>query len=215
MIPTGCFSIDELLGGGITKGCITQIYGPSGSGKTNIALFTAFTASKMNKKIIFLDTEGSFHQERVNQIFGKEKSKLLKNIKLIDVTDFKEQQQAVEDIVEKNTDLIIVDSMTSLYRAERNDNNFYDLNKTLGKQALKLLSYAREKQIPVLITNQVYTNTDTGLIEPVGGDILKYYSKVILEVEKNSSNRKLKLKKHVCKKDGEETEFQIVEKGLN
>lgn len=214
MIPTGCSSIDKLLGGGLIEGLITQIYGSSGSGKTNIALFTAFTASKMNKKIVFIDTEGSFHEQRINQIFGNKKKELLKNIKLINANSFEEQEKIINEITEYGCDLIIIDSMTSLYRVERNDDNYYDVNKTLGKQALKLLNYARENQVPVLITNQVYTNIDNNLIEPIGGGILKYYSKVILNVEKTSEGRKITLKKHISKKDGETAEFKIVENGL-
>ena len=214
MIPVGCAAIDRLLGGGLVEGLITQIYGSSGTGKTNIALFTAFTASKMNKKVVFLDTEGSFHRQRVNQIFGSEEDKLLKNIKLVNASSFEEQEKAIDEITEYGCDLIIVDSMTSLYRVERNDDNYYDVNRTLGKLALKLLSYARENQIPVLITNQVYTNIDNNSIEPIGGGILKYYSKIILELEKTSEGRKITLKKHVSKKDGESAEFKIVENGL-
>ncbi len=212
MIPIGCSSIDKLLGGGLLEGVITQVYGSPGSGKTNIALYTSYTASKMNKKIAFIDTENSFHHERVNQIFME--NELLNNIDLINVKNFQEQEEAIEEVVNENYDLVIIDSMTSLYRVERTDDNYYDVNRVLGKQALKLLNYAREENIPVLITNQVYTNTDTGLIEPVGGSILKYYSKVILEVMKTEEGRKVVLKKHLSRKDGEEAEFKIVENGI-
>ena len=36
-IPIKC-SIDNIIGGGVEKGCVTQFYGPPGSGKTNITL---------------------------------------------------------------------------------------------------------------------------------------------------------------------------------
>ncbi|MFZ0222396.1 MAG: ATPase domain-containing protein, partial [Candidatus Nitrosopolaris sp.] len=35
-LPTGCKSLDNLLGGGIEAGVITQVYGPPGSGKTQL-----------------------------------------------------------------------------------------------------------------------------------------------------------------------------------
>ena len=89
MIPTGCKNLDLLLNGGLTESVITQIYGSYGTGKTNIALTTAFNAVKLNKKVIFIDTEGSFHEQRVKQIFGSDKN-LLKNITLIDVSNFQE-----------------------------------------------------------------------------------------------------------------------------
>lgn len=211
MIPTGCKSLDLMLNGGVIESAITQIYGAPGSGKTNIALTTAFNAAKTGKKVLFIDTEGSFHEQRVNQIFSDKK--LLKNISLIDVSDFEQQRKEIKSI-SNSFDLIIIDSMTSLYRVEKNDENYYDLNRELGKQSSALLAYARQNKIPVLITNQVYTNIDSGFEEPVGGDILKYYSKVIIQLEKQGHIRKAKLKKHVCKKDGEQCEFLIVQSGL-
>ena len=57
LIPTNS-SLDEILGGGVEKGCITQFYGPPGCGKTNIALKILYEATKNGKKAIFMDTEG-------------------------------------------------------------------------------------------------------------------------------------------------------------
>ncbi|NYZ79898.1 DNA repair and recombination protein RadB [Candidatus Micrarchaeota archaeon] len=213
MIPTGCKSIDVLLDGGLVESAITQFYGASGAGKTNVAISAAYTAAKTGKRVLFIDTEGSFHEERVKQIFGRERG-LLKNVSLIDASNFEEQKNAIASIEKEKADLVIVDSMTSLYRVERNDDNYYDVNRELGKQASLLLAYARKNKVPVLITNQVYTNVDSGFEEPVGGDILKYYSKIIVGLEKNGHARKALLRKHVCKKDGGECSFMIVERGL-
>ena len=40
-ISTGCATIDDLLGGGLARGAVTQIYGPPAAGKTNLALSAA------------------------------------------------------------------------------------------------------------------------------------------------------------------------------
>lgn len=213
MITIGCRNLDLLIGGGIPDGLITQVYGTAGSGKTNIALCCAYNAVKTGKKVLFVDTEGSFNEQRVKQIFGADKN-LIKNIILVEVSDFNEQKNAIEKILDKKTDIIIVDSMTSLYRVEKNDDNYSDINRELGKLASILLAKARKNMIPVLITNQVYSNLDKQEDEPVGGDILKYYSKVIISLEKDTDSRKAKLRKHAFKKDNDETNFIIVEKGL-
>jgi len=63
--------MDKLLNGGIERDAITNIYGPAGSGKTNIALAATIITSG-EKKVIYMDTEGSFSLERFRQLGGNE-----------------------------------------------------------------------------------------------------------------------------------------------
>ncbi len=213
MLPTGCRPIDELLGGGLCEGVITQVYGGPGTGKTNLCLFTAYTNARLGNKILFIDTETSFHEKRVSQIFKDKKA--LENVKLHHVSSFEEEEKAIELAVEEDADLLIIDSFTSLYRVERDETNSYETTKRLGKLMLKLLNIAREKNIPVLVTNQIYTNIETNYEEPIGGDVMKYYSKIILELKNNGYNeRKAILKKHLFKNAEGEAKFAIVENGL-
>jgi len=212
MIPTGCKSIDLLLGGGLCEGVITQVYGGPGTGKTNLCLFSAYTAAKLGKKVLFIDTETSFHEKRVMQIF-KDK-KILEKVKLHHANNFEEEEEAVRIAEKENMDLMIIDSFTSLYRIERDESNPYESTKRLGRLMLKLLNIAREKNIPVLVTNQVYTSIETNYDEPIGGDVMRYYSKVILELKNNSIEREAILKKHLFKKAEGKAKFAIVEDGL-
>lgn len=39
--------IDNIIGGGVEKGCVTQFYGPPGSGKTNVVLQLLVQCAKM------------------------------------------------------------------------------------------------------------------------------------------------------------------------
>jgi DNA repair protein RadB len=57
-LSTGCGAIDELLGGGIERGTVTQVYGAPASGKTNLALSTAVTAAAAGRTVVYIDTEG-------------------------------------------------------------------------------------------------------------------------------------------------------------
>ncbi len=211
MIPTGCFGIDKLLGGGISKKVITQVYGGPATGKTNLCLITAYSAAKIGKKVLFVDTEGSFHEKRVSQIF--EDKRLLKKIHVAEIHSFEEQKNFLTNL-KSRFDLVIVDSMTSLYRVERKEENYQRLTKDLEKLLEILLEYARKNNAAVIITNQVYQNLETKKIEPVGGELLKYYSKVILEMKKEGKKRVIRLVKHFMKKDNEEKEFEIVKHGI-
>lgn len=215
MLTIGCKPLDSLLGGSLPKRSITQFYGPAGSGKTNVCLQALHLCTKAGGKVIFIDTDGSFCKKRLEQICGSNLEKTLKNTYLFEINDFKEQTAALAAIDNLQTDLIIVDSMTSLFRLETNNDTFHETSRALGKQLSALLRYARDKNIPILITNQVYSDMNTGKTEPTGGDVLKYYSKVIIELQKEHNGvRRALLKKHVFRKDGEDTLFEITDKGL-
>jgi len=218
-LPIGC-SIDGVIGGGIEKGCITQFYGPPGSGKTNIVLKMLIQCAKNGKKVFLIDTEGGLSIERVQQIAGDDFEKLAGNIIVLEPTTFKEQNeglQKIETSLKSSTDnieLVILDSAVALYRLE--DSGQTEINRELGKQMGLLSRLARKYDIAVIITNHIYSLFDEeDTIEPVGGTILKYWSKIIVELEKNDNgDRFAVLKKHKSCQEGAKVKFEIINRGL-
>ena len=57
-LSTGCKPIDNLLGGGLARGVVTQVYGPPAAGKTNLALSAAVRAAADGESVLYVDTEG-------------------------------------------------------------------------------------------------------------------------------------------------------------
>ena len=208
--------MDELLGNGIRTGVRTQVYGPPGSGKTNIALQACVNCIRLGKKVVFIDTEGSFNIKRVEQIAGNDFKKVIENTYLFEPNSFKEQMEIIEqliDSIDKNVGLVVVDSMVYYYRLEFDRENPYDGSRMLGLQLSKLLEIARKRKVAVLVTNQVYTNIDNGHMEPVGGDVMKYASKIILKLD-NNGERTAELVKHQFLKEGQKRTFRIVGSGI-
>lgn len=215
MLPTGCRALDVLLGGGLPAGIITQLYGPAGSGKSAICLQAAHTAARAGRRVAFVDTEGSFHLRRLEQICGPALKKVLQSTILLEAHSFAQQSAAIAKAAAARADLIIVDSLTSLYRVERTDDTAAAVNRELGRQLATLLAAARRQGIPVLVTNQVYTDIDTNSVEPVGGDVLRYATKVIAELRRAADgSRTAILRKHAFRKEGTTARFRIVERGL-
>ena len=64
-IPTNIPALNEALGGGIPKGCITTIHGNPGAGKTSLCLSAAASIQKAGGFVLFVNTEGVF----VNQAY--------------------------------------------------------------------------------------------------------------------------------------------------
>ncbi len=59
-LSIGSKTLDELLGGGVEAGAVTNICGEPGTGKTNICMLAALSCISQEKKVIFIDTEGGF-----------------------------------------------------------------------------------------------------------------------------------------------------------
>ncbi len=221
-IPTGC-SIDNILGGGVEKGNLTQFYGPPGSGKTNISLKLAVESAKNGGKVVFVDTEGGISIERVKQIAGHDFDKVAPNIIIFEPTSFQEQDETLRKIESllktqgSEFDLVILDSAVAMYRLKDGDSS--KINRDLGKQMALLSRFARKYNLAVVVTNQIYSVFDddgSGVVAPVGGSILKYWSKIIVELEKGDiiGERCATLKRHKSKVEGIKTRFRIVETGL-
>lgn len=215
-------TLDTILGGGIQKGCITQFYGPPGCGKTNIAMKILYEGTKNGKKAIYMDTEGGISIERIEQIAGQDFNKIINNIYLLEPKNFDEQQlelQQIEELLKKedNTiDLLIIDSIVALYRVEDGDPT--EINKRLGRIMSKLLILSRDYDIAVVITNQIYSpfDQDDLVVEPIGGTVLKYWSKIIIEIQKDLLNntRSATLQRHKTMPAGKSVNFQIVDRGI-
>ncbi|HEY0196689.1 MAG TPA: DNA repair and recombination protein RadB [Methanobacterium sp.] len=221
-IPINC-SVDTIMGGGVEKGCLTQFYGPPGTGKTNIALNLLVQCAKAEKKAIFIDTEGGISIERFKQISGNEFDRLASNVMIFEPKTFQEQDEVlrkVENLLESEgeVDLVILDSSVALYRLKEGD--LTRINRELGQQMGLLSRIARKHHIAVVITNQIYPvfgdDGSTTMIAPVGGTILKYWSKIMVELVRGDVNgeRYAILKRHRSRPEGLKTRFKIVSEGL-
>ena len=239
-ISAGSYDINRFLHGGYETDIITTLYGPGGSGKSNLAIILATSQSKKDNKIIFIDTEGGFSIERFKQIHRGEKEQIendLQNILLLKPTSFQEQEKAFQQMLtyvkQENISLIIIDSIAMLYRLELGDaiqtndsEKISSVNRKLANQLRILNEIARKQNIPVIITNQVYSSftpnsqssiSNNGIpkraVSMVGGDLLKYWSKCLIELKNHNGKRSLILKKHRSL-PVKELAFEIINSGI-
>ncbi len=222
-VPTGSKILDIMLNGGYEKDIITTIYGPAGSGKTVLCLLCAINVTRSNKKVVYVDSEGGFSLERLKQIsssINQDYKKILDNIIFLRPTSFADQKKSFEklkSIVNEKIGLIVVDTIAMLYRLELGKSeDVMEVNRELGRQIAYLTEIARNKKIPVLVSDQVYTNFDErDKVNIVGGDILKYGSKCLIELQITpNGNRRAILKKHRSMQEEKEIIFKIVEGGI-
>ena len=218
-IGSGNKDFDDFLNGGYEDNIVTMLYGGPGTGKTNICLRTAAQVSKQ-KKVIFIDTEGSFSPDRFKQLCP-DYNNCLNNIFILCPIDFEEQRGSLKKLKElvekKDIGIIIVDSIVMLYRLKiGKTKDIQNTNRQLGLQISYLSEIARKKSIPILITNQIYKDfEDKTKINIVGGDILKYWSKCLIELRKLEDNKRVAiLKKHRSQAENKKFYFEIIDKGI-
>lgn len=217
-MPIGSAALDDLLDGGLEGGTITLLFGEAGTGKTNICLQIARNVALEGKKVIFIDTEG-VSLDRMKQVSGEDYEEVMKNLLFFEPHSFEEQEKLV-DKASKLADsavevgVIILDSATIHYRLTRKDDE-KGVRKSLSPQLARLLVVARHKNIPVLLTSQVYTDIEKGTFEPLGGHVLMHNAKAIVRLDKvGASSRRAVIIKHRHLEEGRRAGFKLTKTGV-
>ncbi|KAJ5744561.1 hypothetical protein N7533_009431 [Penicillium manginii] len=181
-------ALDALLGGGIPTGYVTEVTGESGSGKTQflLSLLLATQLAKpkgLDKRAIYISTEHPLATSRISQLLEcqpylsslpPDQKPSLENILSINAMDLETQDHILNyqlpvAITRYNVGLVIIDSITSNYRAEHNSNNIIALSARsteLAKLGYMLRNLAAKEGIAVVLANQV---SDRFEPEPVHG----------------------------------------------
>jgi len=205
MVPTGCGSLDKLLGGGFLFGDVSLVYGEAETGKTCLAIQCAVNAARLGCKTIFIDSDGTFSPRRLSQIAYHDLDEVSPLITLVKPSDFQEQALAIDRLDEYLTPtvgLVVIDTVTSLYRAEIGDDKeaTFSLNRELGRQLACLAQVAKTRKVATLLTSQVHNVFVEGFVKitPVATRVLRFWSDTVLNFKPMSQRNMLKavLEKH-------------------
>ena len=192
---TGSLSLDKALGiGGLPKGRIVEIYGPESSGKTTLALSTAAQAQKAGGTVAFVDAEHALDVSYATKL-GVKVSDML-----ISQPDTGEQALEITETLVRSgaIDVLIVDSVAALTPKAEIDGDMGDshmgLQARLMSQALrKLTGSISRSQTLVIFINQIRMKIGVMFGNPettTGGNALKFYSSVRLDVRRIASLKK-------------------------
>ena len=221
-VSTGCAPLDDLLGGGLERGAITQIYGPPATGKTNIALSASVGVASDGGTAVYVDTEG-LSVDRFRQLADGAAADevafedLASRIVISEAHDFEEQEEAVRDVADfaDRADLVVLDSATGFYRLERVGGDEGETLRRVGRQLTHLLSLARKHDLAVLVTNQVFTDPESDRARALGGHTLEHWTATVVRLDRfRGGNRRATLEKHRSKPAGESVTFRIEDDGL-
>lgn len=207
---TGSSTLDELLLGGIETQAVTEFYGEFGSGKSQICHTLCITARQpiesggLDSGTIYIDTEGTFRPERLNQIArarGVDSLNVLKSVAVCKVYNSSHLELIVKNLGKYIDDfkakLVIIDSIISLHRAEfAGRGTLADRQQRLNNMLHKIIRLAEIYNIAIVITNQVQSSPDTFFGDPTkaaGGNILGHASTYRIYLRKSGENRIAKM----------------------
>ncbi|KAJ5428672.1 hypothetical protein N7445_010126 [Penicillium cf. griseofulvum] len=170
-------AMDALIGGGIPTGYVTEVTGESGSGKTQflLSLCLAVQLPKphgLRRRAIYISTEHPLSTPRLSQLLEcnpllstlpAEQAPSLQDILSINAMDLEAQDHILNfqlpvAIERYNIGLVIIDSITSNYRAEYTSHDFQSLNKRtsqLTKLGHLLRNLAVKEDVAIVVANQV------------------------------------------------------------
>lgn len=207
-IKTNSNSLDELLGGGVETQSITECYGKFSSGKSQLGFQLCVNVQKppeqggLSGKVLFIDTESTFRPDRIVQIAtaaGMNPDEVLKNIYVSRAENSDHQMLLVEkaeDLITKNNvRLIIVDSLTSHFRADYVGRGaLSDRQQKLNKHIHLLQKLADKHNIAVYVTNQVMDNP--GILfgdptTPIGGHVLAHAATYRVYLRKSKEEKRI------------------------
>ena len=224
-------SIDDLLAGGFETQALVEVYGEFGSGKTQIGHQLAVNCTMpveqggLDGDVFYIDTEDTFRPERITQMargHGLDPDEVLERIHVARAYNSAHQMLLAEEIKRMsrgtNVKMIIVDSLTSHFRAEFVGRGMLaSRQQKLNKHLKDLKQLADVNNALVLVTNQVQSKPDAmwgDPTKPIGGHVLAHASTFRLYLRKAKGGRRIaRLVDSPNLPDGE-CVYQVCEEGL-
>jgi len=208
-ITTCSKALDNLLGGGIETQALTEFYGKFSSGKTQICHQLCVTVQLppeqggLEKGALYVDTENTFRPERIREMaeaLELDADKILENIIVFRAPSSFHQmnfikKEAKNIIRQKNIGLLIIDSLTSHFRAEYvGRGTLSERQQKLNEHIHDLVKLAEMENVAVVFTNQVME--DPGIMfgdptKPIGGMVLAHASTYRVYLRKAKEDKRI------------------------
>ncbi|KAL2835700.1 P-loop containing nucleoside triphosphate hydrolase protein [Aspergillus pseudoustus] len=170
-------ALDTLLDGGIPTGYVTEVTGESGSGKTQFLLGLLLAVQLpppqgAGKSAIYISTEAPLATNRLSQLIeshpylsslSRNGAPSLEKVLSINAMDLESQDHILNyqlpvAIKRYNVGLVVIDSITSNYRAEHTSHDLSGLSTRSGELAKlgqMLRNLAANEDIAIVAANQV------------------------------------------------------------
>lgn len=191
-ISTGSIGLDIALGcGGVPKGRIIEIYGPESSGKTTLAIHMIAECQKKGGVAAIVDAEHAF-----DRFYAEALGVDVDNLLISQPDNGEQALEITENLIRSGAvDIIVIDSVAALTpRAEiegEMGESKMGLQARLMSQALrKLTATIGRTNCCCIFINQLREKIGVMFGNPettTGGNALKFYASVRLDIRKSGS----------------------------
>lgn len=207
-LTTGSKAVDELLGGGLESQSIVEFFGEFGSSKSQMCFQLAVNATLpeemggLDSDVVIIDTENTFRPERIIQMaeyLGQDPEAVLSRIHVARAFNSQHQILLVGKALEMAKDtkirLLIVDSLTSHFRAEYvGRGTLAERQQTLNRHMHDLLNFATVNNAVIAVTNQVSSKPDAFFgdpTRPIGGNIVGHTATFRIYLRKGKAGKRI------------------------
>lgn len=188
-ISSGSIVLDEALGiGGYPRGRMIEIFGPESSGKTTLALQAIAEVQKEGGIAAFIDAEHA-----LDPVYAKALGVNVSELLWLSQPDTGEQALEIAEhlIRSGGIDLIVVDSVAALtpkleIDGEMGDSQIGLQARLMSKALRKITGILSKSNTCIMFINQIRMRIGImfGNPETTGGNALKFYASLRLEVRK-------------------------------
>ena len=207
-LTTGSKAFDELLNGGLESQSIVELFGEFGSCKTQVCFQLAVNATLpeerggLDSEVVIIDSENTFRPERIIQManyLGVDPDETLSKIHVARAFNSQHQVLLVDKAMElaqtRKIRLLIVDSLTSHFRAEYVGRGaLAERQQILNRHMHDLLNFATVNNAVIAVTNQVAAKPDAFFgdpTRPIGGHIVGHTATFRLYLRKGKAGKRI------------------------
>jgi DNA repair protein RadA len=207
-LTAGSKAFDELLAGGLESQAIVEFFGEFGSSKTQLCFQLAVNATLpedrggLDSDVVIIDTENTFRPERIVQManyLGLDPEATLSRIHVARAFNSQHQillvDKAMELARDKKVRLLIVDSLTSHFRAEYVGRGaLAERQQVLNRHMHDLLNFAPLNNAAIVVTNQVAAKPDAFFgdpTRPIGGHIVGHTATFRVYLRKGKAGKRI------------------------
>lgn len=230
-ISTNSKKLDEILGGGIELGSLTEFYGEFASGKSQLFFQLSVNVQLpenkggLNGEIAWIDSENTFNAQRVSNIAkskGLNPEIALDKIHVARANNTSIQMLQIDSIIDlakkHKISLLIVDSLIHNFRAQYPGRaNLAERQNRIGKYLFQLQRFADVYDAAVVYSNQVLSNPGQFFgdpIKPCGGNVVTHAANSRIYIRKKKDGLRVARIVDSSYLPPAECEFMITENGI-